>query len=202
MNQPKQECFELLKAKLVKDGGLDCQFEINETFKDQTFYEKYHNESSKDIHPDLVSLFKDLKPYVARIFHWTGFLNMMEDDNFMGTAPQKKFAKKLHNELMDKIKIRSISLSGSDDKRGVVISAVFVADSNMPMAINTHRIKFNDQRYGFEDEIEGICSNIEDEVYEFLFNDKAAQLTLFSGGEPNVEEAEVVDVKAAAAGEK
>lgn len=47
-------------------------------------------------------------------------------------------------------------------------------------------MKFNTETFGFEEELEYNVSDIENEVYEFLFNGKKAQLELFGAdGEAN-----------------
>lgn len=46
-------------------------------------------------------------------------------------------------------------------------------------------MKFNTETFGFEEELEEIICDIENEVYAFLFKGKKAQLELFGAdGEP------------------
>lgn len=47
-------------------------------------------------------------------------------------------------------------------------------------------MKYNVETFGFEEELENIVCDIENEVYEFLFEGKKAQMDLFGAdGEPN-----------------
>ena len=62
MEQVKRESFELTKVKLVKKGGLDCHFEVEEQLGDEIFHESFHIGSTKDMHPDLTPAIPMLKP--------------------------------------------------------------------------------------------------------------------------------------------
>ena len=193
MKTPETTAFSLSKVKLIKDGGLDTHFEVKETLSSEIYLEKYHNETGKDVHPDLKKCFDMLKPIMGRIYHHNFFKTLLETPDFKATPLQKTLADNAFQEVMQKINVTGLSFSGSDENLGCVITGTFTADSNQKMAINSHRIKFTDTRYGFEEELQAICSDLEHEVYEFLFNNKRAQLELF--GE------EHFDGKKAASGE-
>ena len=78
-----------------------------------------------------------------------------------------------------------MSFSGQDDNVGVVLTGLFTVSNNQKTAINSPRLKFNTETFGFEEELEEIVANIETEVYAFLFKGKKAQLELFGAdGEP------------------
>ena len=195
MNIPSEKNFALSKVKTAKDGGLDVHFEVVETVGQETYTEKYHIESAKDIHPDLRQCFKDLRPIMGRVFGFTSFLTLMDTPDFKANTKQKDAGRILADEIMDKIDIRGISLSGQDDNVGVIITAVYNAIENQKVAINSPRIKFANIKYGFEEELETIIANIETEVYQFLFKGKKAQLSLFG------DDGEALSGKDAAAGE-
>lgn len=197
--KPKKESFKLSKVKLVKDGGLDCHFEVEEVLGQEVYTEKYHTESSKDLHPDLASCFNGLKPILARIYHLSFFRDMMQNKDFKATAAQSKYAEKLYQEILAKIAVTGIALSGQDQNEGVIITGTFTADTNQKMAINSHRIRFTDTKYGFEGDLELTVDEIKEEVYSFLFENKRAQLSLFDQA-PEVKPRVVFDGKAAAAG--
>lgn len=122
---------------------------------------------------------------MARIYHLSFFRSLLETPEFKATSAQKKQAEKAFEEVLNKLSVTGISLSGKDENVGVVITAAFTADSNQKMAINSHRVKFKEERYGFEEDMEKIIGEIELEVYAFLFENKKAQLELFDEhGEP------------------
>ncbi len=185
MRTPTEKAFFLNKVKTISGGGLDVHFEVEETCGQEIYRENYHLASSKEIHPDLQKLFDKLKPIMARIYHLSFFKTIMETPEFEATESQKEIANKAFQDVLNKIQVKGISLSGKDENAGVVLTGTFTADSNQKMAINSHRMKFSDERYGFEQQLEETISDIESEVYKFLFKNKRAQLELFDeNGEP------------------
>ena len=185
MKTPSENAFYLIKVKTISEGGLDVHFEVEEACGAEVYRENYHVSSTKEIHPDLKRKLDELKPVVARVYHLSFFRSLMDAPDFKATNKQKELANNAFEEIIKKIDVTGISLSGKDDNQGVIITSTFKADSNQKMAINTHRIKFKDTRYGFEEDVEDIVDDLEREVYAFLFKNKKAQLELFNeDGEP------------------
>lgn len=185
MKTPSENAFALSKVKVISGGGLDVHFEVEEACGAEVYRENYHLSSSKEIHPDLKSLFDQLKPIMARVYHLSFFRSLLETPDFKATKKQQELAEKAFKEVLRKLDVTGISLSGKDNNVGIVLTGTFTADSNQKMAINSHRMKFSDTRYGFEEEMEAIIGKIETEVYAFLFKNKRAQLELFDEfGEP------------------
>jgi len=180
MNIPSEKNFALSKVKVIKDGGLDVHFEVTETIGEEVYTEKYHMESPKDIHPDLRACFKELRPIMARIFNLTSFVTLLETPDFDATETQRNDGRKFADELLNKIEVRGISLSGKDDNVGVVLTGLFTVINNQKTCINSPRMKFSNIVYGFEEELEEIIGRLEAEVYLFLFKGKKAELELFS----------------------
>ena len=104
---------------------------------------------------------------------------MVETDDFKANKKQNETARNFADELLQKIEVRGISLSGQDDNVGVVVTGLLEVLAEQKTAINSPRIKFSNINYGFEEELEDIISRIETEVYAFLFKGKKAQLELF-----------------------
>lgn len=179
MTIPQRKSFLLNKVKLIKGGGLDVQYELIESFGDETYMNKYHVENSKDVHPDIRLWFEELRPILGRLFHLTSFLSCIESPDFNGTEDQRSCARDFIKELFGFIEIRGISLSGKDDNVGVVISGLMSMNNNQKTAINSPRLRLDSEIFGFEEELENIISHIEEEVYQFLFMGKKAQLDLF-----------------------
>lgn len=182
---PSERAFELSKVKQIKDGGLDVHYEVTETIGDESYTNKYHVESAKDIHPDLRACFDRLRPIMGRIFNITSFLTFIEAPDAEATKEQIASARDFADEMLKNIEVRGVSLSGQGDNIGCVISGVFTVLNNQKTAINSPRLKFNTETFGFEEELEEIVGLIETEVYAFLFKGKKAQLELFCmEGEP------------------
>lgn len=183
---PTKEKFALSKVKLLKGGGIDVHYEVTEVVGSESYVNKYHVLSAKDIHPDLANLFKDLCPIIGRVFNVTSFQTLLSTDEFEATAKQKMYGKAFAEECLKNIEVRGVSLSGQDDNVGVVLTGLFTVTNNQKTAINTPRLKYNVETFGFEEKLEDIICNIENEVYEFLFKGKKAQMELFgANGQPN-----------------
>ena len=182
---PTKEKFALSKVKLLKDGGLDVHYEVTETIGNESYTNKYHVESAKDIHPDLRDCFDRLRPIMGRIFNITSFLSMVETPDFKATKKQSELSRNFADEMLKNIEVRGVSFSGQYDNVGVVLTGLFTVSNNQKTAINSPRLKFNTETFGFEEELEAIVADIENEVYAFLFKGKKAQLELFGAdGEP------------------
>lgn len=182
---PTKEKFSLSKVKLLKYGGLDVHYEVTEVIGNESYTNKYHVESAKDIHPDLRDCFDRLRPIMGRIFNITSFLSMVETSDFKATKKQSELSRDFADEILKNIEVRGVSFSGQDDNVGVVLTGLFTVPNNQKTAINSPRLKFNTETFGFEEELEEIAADIENEVYAFLFKGKKAQLELFGAdGEP------------------
>lgn len=182
---PSEKAFALSKVKTLKGGGLDVHYEVTETIGDESYTNKYHVESAKDIHPDLRDCFNRLRPIMGRIFNITSFLSLVETPDFKATQKQNELSRDFADEMLKNIKVRGVSFSGQNDNVGVVLTGSFTVSNDQKTAINSPRLKFNTKVFGFEKELEEIAADIETEVYAFLFKNKKAQLELFGAdGEP------------------
>lgn len=182
---PSEKAFALSKVKTLKGGGLDVHYEVTETIGDESYTNKYHVESAKDIHPDLRDCFNRLRPIMGRIFNITSFLSIVETPDFKATQKQNELSRDFADEMLKNIKVRGVSFSGQNDNVGVVLTGSFAVLDNQKTAINSPRLNFNTKVFGFEKELEEIAADIETEVYAFLFKGKKAQLELFGAdGEP------------------
>lgn len=187
VNVPTLKNFNLSKVKLLPDGGLKADYQVTETINGEPSVTDYQANVSRDIHPDLKGLFEDLRPIVARVFNVTSFLTFLASDEIKLPAAKMELARNFAKEIEAKIEVRGVSFSGADDNVGVVITAVFETPNGLKTCINTPRIKMAQISFGFEEELEAITEKIKSEVYEFLFNGKQAQLSLF--GQPGTEDA-------------
>lgn len=186
---PSEKNFNLSKVKLLPKGGLQANYQITEVVGGEPSVTDYTADVSREAHPDLMGLFKDLRHIVARIFNITSFLTLLESDDMKLPESKTTIARNFAEELISKIDVRGVSWSGSDDNVGVIITAVFETPNGLKTCINTPRIKLGQISFGFEEELEKIVEGIQSEVYQFLFNGKQAQLSLF-GEQPGEEKKE------------
>lgn len=195
---PTENQFSLSKVKLLKNGGLDVHYEVTEAIGNESYCNKYHVESAKDVHPDLQKLFDKLAIIIARVFNITSYLSIVESEEYKATKKQKELAREGADQMIDNIEPRGVSFSGSNENVGCVLTAVYTCAEGQKVAINTPRIRFESLTYGFEEDLEEICRQIEEETYAFLFKGKKAQLELFDGMDDLTildDESETVDDK-------
>lgn len=176
---PEEKDFNLSKVKIEKNGGLKVSYQITQVINNEPSIIDREETRNSDPHPDLKGLFKDLRSIVGRVFNVTSFLTLVESKEFGASKAQKDMARDLSNEILDKIDVRGVAWSGTDDNIGVIVTAVFETPNGLKTCINTPRIKLSQISFGFEEELEKICQSIKSEVYEFLFKGKQAQLSLF-----------------------
>lgn len=189
---PTEKDFNLSKVKLLPKGGIQAEYQVTQTVDGENSLVDRNETCTRDVHPDLLGLFSDLRNIVGRVFNITSFLTFLDaevvDHNVRDRA--RAFA----DELLDKIDVRGISWSGTGDNVGVVITAVFETPNGLKTCINTPRIKMAQISFGFEEDLEKIVEAVKTEVYAYLFKGKQAQLSLFGApaddGDPDPNDAE------------
>jgi len=179
MEKVKKESFNLTKVKVIKKGGLDCHFEVEEKLGEEIFHEAFHLNSTKDMHPDLFAAFNQLKAIVAQVYHFNFFRAVSLQPESNASQELVRAAERAYQEIIKKIDVNEIAISGSNEHRGVVIHAVFKGDGKSTMPLKTHKLNFVETNYGFEEDLEIIIDEIVEETYLFLFENKRQQLSLF-----------------------
>ena len=193
---PTEKDFNLSKVKLLPKGGIQAEYQVTQVVGGEPSVLDRNETCTRDVHPDMSKMFADLRMIVARVFNITSFLTLLESDEMKLPESKKMLARNFADELIQKIEVRGVSWSGSDDNVGVVITAVFETPNGLKTCINTPRIKLAQISFGFEEELETIADAIKKEVYAYLFRGKQAQLSLFGGpttGEEQAEEQAVID---------
>lgn len=180
---PTEKDFNLSKVKLLPKGGIQAEYQVTQTVDGENSLIDRNETCTRDVHPDLLGLFADLRNIVGRVFNITSFLTLLESDEMKLPETKKALARSFADELLDKIDVRGISWSGTGDNVGVVITAVFETPNGLKTCINTPRIKMAQISFGFEEELETIVETVKKEVYAYLFKGKQAQLSLFGAPE-------------------
>lgn len=176
---PTEKDFNLSKVKLLPKGGIQAEYQVTQVVGGEPSVLDRNETCTRDVHPDMLQMFADLRMIVARVFNITSFLTLLEFDEMKLPESKKMMARNFADELIQKIEVRGVSWSGSDDNVGVVITAVFETPNGLKTCINTPRIKLAQISFGFEEELETIVEAIKKEVYAYLFRGKQAQLSLF-----------------------
>lgn len=185
---PTEKDFNLSKVKLLPKGGLCAEYQVTVIVDGENSLIDRNETCTRDVHPDLLGLFDDLRNIVGRVFNITSFLSLLESDDFKLTESKKALARNFADELLAKIEVRGVAWSGTGDNAGVVITSVYETPNGLKTCINTPRMKMATISFGFEEELEQIVEQIKKEVYAYLFKGKQAQMSLF--GQPEADDTE------------
>ena len=177
---PTEKDFNLSKVKLLPKGGIQVNYQISQVVDGDSSVIDRNETCTRDVHPDLLGLFEDLRNIVGRVFNITSFLTFLDAEVVNHNIKDR--ARAFADELLQKIDVRGISWSGTEDNVGVVITSVFETPNGLKTCINTPRIKVAQISFGFEEQLETIVDAVKAEVYAYLFKGKQAQLSLF--GQP------------------
>jgi hypothetical protein len=196
-----QSKFKLESFKLIQGGGAEIHYQDEFVDGDETFYDKHKLTTAKVHHPNLMNILNQMKSMFAKAFDYSFMRDIILKPEFKANKSQTEIAENTYQEILKKIDISGVQTSGKGDKRGCVINAKFTSPTGKKRKkeVPTEFINFSTQKYGFEDELDRLVSDLEDEVYEFIFNNKrakAVQGDLFQGQEGGKNK----DGKVAAAG--
>jgi len=175
--------FNLTKVKLIKDGGLDVHWEQTVKNGAITDTEKEHKESTREPHPDLVTKINTLKPMLAELWGYHTVKLTIDNDKFNGTPEQLDKAKRAYTELLKDIEVSGIVIRGAGEKMSVNITGKRRMYKKIFQGMNSPKIQLNQKLYGFENDLEDLVPEIKKEVFEYLFNGKCANPTLFGDKE-------------------
>ena len=178
---PTEKDFNLSKVKLLPKGGIQAEYQVTQTVDGENSLIDRNETCTRDVHPDLLGLFEDLRNIVARVFNITSFLTFLDAEVVNHNIQDR--ARAFADELLEKIEVRGLSWSGTGDKSGVVITAVYETANGLKTCINTPRIVLATISFGFEEELETIVETVKKEVYAYLFKGKQAQMSLFGAPE-------------------
>lgn len=132
-------------------------------------------------HPDLEKALKKLVPMLAD----ANKLRVWRDDIKIMPKLRKVFDNKegervlelWDQHLMESIEVIGISLQGDLETGSVVITGKRCG------ALNSPKISFNGDTYGFETELKEACEKIIEEVYQYCFKNKSTTPELFGDQE-------------------
>lgn len=130
---------------------------------------KKTEESTVTPHPDFVNDLRTFKGYLIDIFYWGDKKENMEP----------------------LIEVTGISLQGKDDKKGIVISGK-LETSAKKVAINSPRIVFANEIFGWEEQLENDIDQSTEEAKEYL-KGKKAQLSIYDAIEQETSDDEEPD---------
>lgn len=176
--------FTLQKVK-TKGQGLEATFEVQETTGVEVYHDLKTVKSDKTPHPDLTAIIKVFRGYMGEIFYFSTIRELIDSKVFMPDINQTKILASKYNELESKITVTGVSVSGKEENKGLIITAKLKTETGQEVAINSQRIKFNGTKYGFEEDLESLITDLEQEVFEYVINSKQAQIEMAFDDEPD-----------------
>lgn len=171
---------QIKKVKLTKNGGLHVEFNLLHSVEgyDDEFIRETVEKSDMGPHPDLRNLFKKLSEHLIRLY------GMLGSDSLLPLADWSEHTKSLLAIRKDEVFCTSISLGGSDESEGVVVSGKMRSIGGKFIALNTPFIQFSSTDYPFARDVERLCVQLRKEAIAYIFEDKcaaSAQGKLFDG---------------------
>jgi hypothetical protein len=152
----KKANFVLKKFK-IKDGKVVTDYNyLHDENPDAEIREYKGVKIPLQPHPDLVSLYNQLREYVLKEFYIDP-----SAENIM------------------QVEVTSVSI----ENRLCVISTEFDTLHGKKVPLQTSKINLDDNESGLEDEIDVVLDSIIDEVFSYLFKGKRADPTLFQDSE-------------------
>jgi hypothetical protein len=193
--------FTLEKFKLIQGGGVEIHWEEESGDSNETFYDKDSKKSAKIPHPDVFNILNQMKPMFAKAYDYSFIRDIILRKEFLATHEQAEIAENTYQEILKKISITGISVSGKGEKKACVITATYVSPTGKKRGVATEPIKFGLQKYGFEDELDRLMNDLESESYEFLVNNKKASVSMGSLFGKDENDEPTIDGQKAASGE-
>jgi len=170
------ERFKLKKVILLDGGGVSATFHEKYTAKKEEYWIEKTIKSTIPRHPDLDKVIKQLSIHVASLYGVGGLINAKEET---ALSKEQRKALKIYTES---INITSVTFTGEEDTFGATISATKEVFTDKSIKLTTPTIVFSEEQYAKSLDVGGICITLIDEVYEYLFKHKYAQLDLFAEG--------------------
>lgn len=166
-----REDFNLEKFKFTKEGvnikhhlgGLEPQTQTNDC--------------DWKPHPDLINVVNQLKLYMA------SRLGLLRGWDFSREHTKKDLsilekAVQGHKEAVGMCNVNGITLVGEGETAGVMITGSIKTPVSGSTGLAVPKITFGKTDLGIEEEVEKICNEIEDEIYNYLILKKKEQANI------------------------
>lgn len=168
---PTRENFELLEMKSKDRASIEFRAKASFSDGEATFSLSLNDAYPIIPSPDLFTPLDKLKIRLAEFYGYTTFQKVVNTKDFSATKAQKEYAERFQEEQLSNIKVTGISFSGKD-RNGLIVKGTYNGSS-----INTKTLYFSNTEYG--EELLEIADTICDEMYEYIFKGKKAQLEAF-----------------------
>ena len=137
---------------------------------------KLHN--SANPHPDLPNEMARLRPIIAKLLGYDYAESLIQADVKLSTEVREQLDA-LKTLRVDRITPIAVSISGSEEKKGVVISYMYKQVDGRTSCFNTPRIPLNQETLGIEEDLDEVVHDIEVELWAYQDGNKRSQLEIF-----------------------
>lgn len=134
------------------------------TAKEHEVENKIKQDSDAPIHEDLERAFDNLIPHFIIITEESEVTEKLR--NTINRDPDEDFI--LPEDIEKKYKVTGISITGSEDNEGVVISGMKFLKTGKSVAFSTPDKKFDDEEYEFSQELYDAVEHLKNEVLEYM----------------------------------
>lgn len=165
--------YRLKRVKLMDDQGIEATYLEKVTIGKEVHWVEKTIKSSIQRHPNIDRVVDRLRIHVVRVYGLlaVGMYKPVEDFNSKES--------KLLGLLIGNIDIVQVTLQGDEETNGAVISAKKNVLGNLVVVMNTPSIKYENSGYDYSYELKETIDELSEEVFEYVFNRKFAQLDLF-----------------------
>jgi hypothetical protein len=174
-----RENFTLRKVKRMKGGGIAATYQLNGKVDGEMIIKDMTEKTPVLQHPDLDKPFELLVEMLLKSSRYFDFMAIINSKEFKATAEQKTSWESYMEEVAENVTINGITITGEGENQAVMIMSTLMADNMQVIAVNSPRIKLEEDLYSFEMELQELKDTIEREVYSYLFENKKAQLEMF-----------------------
>lgn len=183
MNGCTEAQFELQKIKILKGGsGVDIEFNVRREDAGNTVTDRYSKETVTYPHPDLLTAIENLKDLLIKAVGKETIhserLILTHKGLFKKASDYEELEKAIEEHIRGektKITVTGISISGYDSNKGAIITGTYLCKNGAKIAVNSPRIRFEGESFGFEGILSDQCQIIQREAYLYTFQDKQAQ---------------------------
>lgn len=167
----KKENFTIKSVRLAK-GVFTVKYVETYEIDGRIYHDNKTLETALCPHGDLISYLTQLKPCLIATYRLNQ-VDVLEKTDVLDLTPvQRQALIDTYKEINSSVDVYGISFSGIGDKEGVTITGAMSGEKNTRLAMKSGRIVFNNDTFGFEGDVEEICSKIKDETFEYLYNGK------------------------------
>ena len=166
--------FKLKRVKLLDNLGVEVTYYEKVNRADGDYWIEKKIKSTIQRHPDLDRIVDDFKVHIARIFELLA-VGLYKPESDMNEQESKYF-----NSILRKLDVSCITFTGTDDTNsGLILQGRKEVMDGKIAVLTTPNVLFHGE-YEYMSDMMTLSANLIDEVFNYVFKKKYAQLDLFA----------------------